>query len=244
MSHIFIETRSKWATYFDGNLGGIEARKMGYHIHPIVWMSPESIQQYMLNYPSYFSNLNLDEKDFSENVAVKGIHIMCGNNYRGGYENEHMSLRGYHDLIGDVVFFAETIGSDAHRDPIDTNMSMILVEAILSVRGKTLVDCMVHEFRRRDNHRVKLNKYVNKTKMTTEFSDSVLASVLSRGRLVVSPDDSPDIQSCELSCVTCGSYEKVDSMTCECMRATYCNEKCRMQNWGFHCKFIHTPPMG
>jgi len=240
MSHIYIAMKSKWVTYTPGSLGALGAMKLGYTVNPIAWMSPETIQQYILKHPSHFIELRESEKDFSEHVATNGLYIMCGNNNIGGCENEHMSHRGYHDLIGDVVFFAETIGHTGYREPVDTNMAMILVESILESRGKNMIDCMVHEFRRTDNHRVKLDKYVNKTKQSGDYSQEALDYVSSRGRLVIAPDDSDDIPFCELSCVACGGYENPQSVSCECMRATYCNESCRKMNWAFHSKYIHT----
>jgi len=214
---------------------------MGFETRDICVLDKNTVATFMDSNPKIFSDMLKNVfGHFHENIIGKGIRICIGNNNTNGY-NIYTNTRGYFGVYGDIIIFAENIVDEELEIGIDTNMAIMVAEAILESRGKSLVDCFIHTSRRQENIRIKLNKYMQRTKRSNRYTEEILAKIVSKGEMIYSPDDSDNILYCEITCSTCGSCKPSEDefIVCGCERAVYCSEGCRLNGWRNHSKNVH-----
>jgi len=243
MSHIYISVKGVIDDH-NTSLGSIDVERMGFDTQSICIIDKNTIGDFMYKNKQISSDMSENHEKFYNDIHNKGIHISFGCNNYDNY-NKYMETRGFPGVIGDVIIFAETIDEENLEIGIDTNISIMLAEAILEGRGKRFIDCLIHTSRKKENSRIKLNRYVKETTKYNTYTEKVLNRILEKGELVHAPDDSSDIICCEITCSRCGSCKPTgeEFITCECGRAIYCDESCQFKGWRSHSKHVHTGKM-
>jgi len=243
MSHIYISFKGI-VDNVNKPVDSTDVERMGFSTIDICVLDKDTVKEFMMNDPDLCSEMMNHFNIFYKCIVGNGIKIRIGNNNMHGY-NKYVDARGFPGIAGDILMFAETINDEDLEVGIDTHMAIMLTESILEKRGMSLIDCFIHASRKKENMRIKLNKYVHMTKKSNKYTEEVLQEVVSNGNTIYSPDDSSDIVCCEITCSMCGSCKPTEKVfvDCDCERATYCSEECKSKGWRSHSKHVHKGKM-
>lgn len=156
-------------------------------------------------------------------------------------ENVWLAKRGLRGIFGDVVMSAVTyseVFEDGNFD-LPIKESLDIVEDVLGKRGKTLMDCVVHSMRTKEE---------NERQMSSIRSCDMSGWTMEQMRIYLSPKgvdetiDSPDdvVAPLELRkvCVVCKKHVATIK-NCPCGRAFYCQKECQLADWKVHKKYVH-----
>ena len=163
--------------------------------------------------------------------------------HNNGEENLWLKERGYPGVQGDVILTAETFSENFENEnfTVPVKESIDIVEKILSSRGKTLIDCIIHVTRIEEFNKSRVDG-IDGFMATTREELSSIGEKKKKVKSVESPDDNCSVLFekkcvvCDKSKRNCGS-SKITS--CPCLRVYYCSCSCQFVDWKVHRKYVH-----